>query len=88
MPFRGVYHRQWPTSGEKDRERCKVGVVLVNELYDGFMGRGDTWEYFYIKRVRMVLQNLNFCYNHLISIAWSGWTQFQDVSISLYSLKP
>lgn len=44
MPFRGVYiignDRPLVRERERERDRCKVGVVLVNELYDGFMGRG------------------------------------------------
>lgn len=48
MSFRGVYIidndrplvRKIYMCRERKRDRCKVGVVLVNELYDGFMGRG------------------------------------------------
>lgn len=48
MPFRGVYIidndrplvRKIEIYIYRERDRCKVGVVLVNELYDGFMGRG------------------------------------------------
>lgn len=44
MPFRVVYiidnDRPLVRKIYRERGRCKVGVVLVNELYDGFMGQG------------------------------------------------